>query len=71
MTEVLKQNVLYNEKERCYEATYIYNEEIKNLPTYETEVLRMQTNLERKLDSALKTDQFNQQTEDFFNRKVL
>ena len=71
MTEVLKKNVLYNEKEKCYEAKYIYNEEIRNLPTYEREVLRMQTNLERKLDSALKTDQFNSQTQDFFDRKVL
>ena len=71
MTEILKKNVQYNDQEKCYEATYIYNEEIKNLPTYEKEVLRMQMNLERKLDSAQKTDQFNQQTEDFFKRKVL
>ena len=43
MIEVLKQNVLYDEKEKCYQANYVYNEEIKNLPSYETEVLRMQT----------------------------
>ena len=32
MTEVLKQNVLYDEKEKCYQANYVYNEEIKISP---------------------------------------
>ena len=47
MIEVLKQNILYDESEKCYQANYIYNEEIKHLPSYEMPVLRMQTNLER------------------------
>ena len=35
MIEVLKQNVLYDEKEKCYQANYVYNKEIKNLSSYE------------------------------------
>ena len=71
MLEIIKKNVTYDEIEECYQANYIYNENLKSLPTYKSDVLRMQKNLERKLINANKAQQFNDQVEDFFSRKVL
>ena len=71
MLGIIKQNVVYDEKEQCYQANYIYNENLKSLPTYENDVLRMQQNLERKLIKDNKTEQFNGQVDDFFDRNAL
>ena len=69
--QVIKENVIYDQQEECYLANYVYNENLKSLPTYEDAVLRMQLNLERKLVSENKADLFNDQVNDFFERKVL
>ena len=66
MLEIIKKNVTYDEIEECYQANYIYNENLKSLPTYKSDVLRMQKNLERKLINANKAQQFNDKVEDSF-----
>ena len=71
MIKMLKKNVIYNNEEKCYEASYVYNKDLQMLPSYEEEVLRMQMSLEKKLVGAKKADQFNLQVSEFFDRGVL
>ena len=71
MIKMMKKNVIFNNEEKCYEASNVYNKDLQMLPSYEEEVLRMQMSLERKLVGAKKADQFNPQVSEFFDRKVL
>ena len=70
MNEVLKKSVLYNPKEKHFVAKYIYNENLKDLPTYQHEVLSMMISLEQRLVRSNKVKHFNDQVTDFFNRSV-
>ena len=70
MNEVLKKSVSYNPKEKHFVVKYIYNEELKSLPTYEHEVLRMMVSLEQRLIRSNKVKHFNDQVADFFARDV-
>ena len=68
---LLKQNLAYCTKLQKFKAQYVYNNQLKDLPVYDTACKRVALSLEKKLCKENLYDAFIDCVEDFIERGVL